>query len=58
VSAYYNENDPAAAAWLRELIKAGEIADGVVDDRGVEEVTAYDVRGFTCRPRGTPARLR
>jgi DNA (cytosine-5)-methyltransferase 1 len=47
VSAYYNENDPAAAAWLRELIKAGEIADGVVDDRGVEEVTAHDVRGFT-----------
>ena len=29
LSAYYNENDPAAAAWLRELIKAGEIADGV-----------------------------
>ena len=47
MSAYYNENDPAAAAWLRELIKAGEIADGVVDDRGVEEVTAHDVRGFT-----------
>jgi DNA (cytosine-5)-methyltransferase 1 len=46
VSAYYNENDPAAAAWLRELIKAGEIADGVVDDRGIEEVTADDVSGF------------
>ena len=47
VTAYYNENDPAAAAWLRELIMAGEIADGVVDDRGVEEVTSHDVRGFT-----------
>jgi len=47
VSAYYNENDPAAAAWPRELIKAGEIADGVVDGRGIEEVTAHDVRGFT-----------
>jgi DNA (cytosine-5)-methyltransferase 1 len=49
MTAYYNENDPAAAAWLRELIKAGEIADGVVDDRGIEEVTAHDVRGFTQR---------
>jgi DNA (cytosine-5)-methyltransferase 1 len=47
MTAYYNENDPAAAAWLRELIKAGEIADGAVDDRGIEEVTAHDVRGFT-----------
>ena len=30
--AYYNEFDPFAAAWLRELIKAGEIADGEVDE--------------------------
>lgn len=28
--AYYNENDPFAAAWLRELIKAGHIAPGEV----------------------------
>ena len=27
--AYYNENDPNAAAWLRELIKDGDIASHV-----------------------------
>lgn len=26
MTAYYNENDPFAAAWLRKLIKAGHIA--------------------------------
>ena len=25
--AYYNENDPVKAAWLRELILAGHVAD-------------------------------
>ena len=34
--AYYNENSPSAVAWLRELIKQGHIADGVVDDRSIE----------------------
>jgi DNA (cytosine-5)-methyltransferase 1 len=47
VSAYYNENDPFAAAWLRELIKAGLIADGEVDERDIRDVRAEDVRGFT-----------
>ncbi len=28
MTAYYNEFDPKAAAWLRELIKAGHIAPG------------------------------
>mgnify|MGYP000405536782 FL=1 len=27
--AYYNEIDPFAAAWLRELVAQGQIADGV-----------------------------
>ncbi len=31
MSAYYNEHDPSIAAWLRELIKAGHIADGVIN---------------------------
>ena len=47
MSAYYNENDPFAAAWLRELIKAGLIADGEIDERSIADVTADDVRGFT-----------
>lgn len=45
--AYYNEHDPFAAAWLRELIKAGLIADGDVDERSIEDVSADDVRGYT-----------
>lgn len=31
-TAFYNEIDPFAAAWLRELIKAGVIAQGIVDE--------------------------
>jgi DNA (cytosine-5)-methyltransferase 1 len=45
--AYYNEFDPFAAAWLRELIKAGHIADGEVDERSIEDVRPSDLRGFT-----------
>ena len=29
MTAYYNENDPRAAEWLRELIKARLIAPGL-----------------------------
>jgi DNA (cytosine-5)-methyltransferase 1 len=46
-AAYYNEIDPFAAAWLRELIKAGLIADGEVDERSIELVRPDDLRGFT-----------
>lgn len=47
MTAYYNENNPQAAAWLRELIKAGHIADGDVDERSITEVDAVDVAGYT-----------
>jgi len=47
MSAYYNEFDPFAAAWLRELIKAGHIAPGDVDDRSIKDVSADDLRGYT-----------
>ena len=33
MKAYYNEYDKKAAAWLRELIADGLIADGDVDER-------------------------
>lgn len=46
MTAYYNEFDPAAAAWLRELIKAGHIAPGVVDERSIEDVLPSDLQGF------------
>ena len=38
MSAYYNEIDPYAAQWLRNLISAGHIADGVVDERSSTHV--------------------
>ena len=47
MTAYYNENDPQAGAWLRELIKAGAIAPGIVDERSIEDVRPDDLREFT-----------
>jgi site-specific DNA-cytosine methylase len=47
VMAYYNENDKFAAAWLRELIKAGHIAQGEVDERSIADVRPNDLRGYT-----------
>lgn len=43
---YYNELDPFAAAWLRELIKAKQISDGIVDERSILDVTPNDLRDF------------
>lgn len=44
---YYNEWDPQAAAWLRELIENKLIPEGVVDERSITEVQAKDLKGFT-----------
>jgi DNA (cytosine-5)-methyltransferase 1 len=44
--AYYNDNDRHAAAWLRELIKAGMITDGDVDERSIAEVKGADLKGY------------
>lgn len=44
--AYYNEHDPRAAAWLRELIKAGLIALGDVDERSVEDIRPAELAGY------------
>ena len=46
MSVYYNEFDPFAAQWLRELIKDGLIADGIVDERSITEVSPEDLKGF------------
>ena len=43
--AYYNEFDPFAAAWLRELIAAGHIPAGDVDDRSIADVAPGDLAG-------------
>lgn len=47
MSAYYNENDEFAAQWLRNLISAGLIAGGDVDDRSITEVKADDIKSYT-----------
>jgi DNA (cytosine-5)-methyltransferase 1 len=43
---YYNENDPFAANWLKELIKAELIPNGEVDDRSIADVEPQDLVYF------------
>lgn len=47
MAAYYNEHDAYAAAWLRNLIAAGHIAPGDVDERDIRDVRPSDLRGYT-----------
>lgn len=44
--AYYNEIDPYLCEWLRNLITAGLIPAGDVDDRDIRSVSADDLRGY------------
>ena len=46
LTAYYNENDKGAAAWLRELIKGGHIAPGDVDERSIKDVQPDELRHY------------
>ena len=43
---YYNEFDPYAAQWLRNLIDAGHIAKGDVDTRSIKDVNASELVGY------------
>lgn len=47
MAAYYNEIDPFAAQWLRNLIDAGLIAPGDVDTRSIVDVKPDDLRSYT-----------
>jgi len=47
MTAYYNELDKYAAQWLRNLIAAGHIAPGDVDDRSISDVRPSDLVGYT-----------
>ena len=47
MTAYYNENDPACVEVLRELQRAGVIADGDIDSRSIKEVQPDDLKGYT-----------
>ena len=44
---YYNEIDLYAAQWLRNLIDAGHIAPGIVDERSITDVKPADLAGYT-----------
>ncbi len=46
MAAYYNEIEPYAAAWLRNLIRAGLIPAGDVDERDVRDVKAEELAGY------------
>lgn len=43
---YYNEINPFCAMWLRNLISAGVIPAGDVDERSIEDVRADDLAGY------------
>ncbi|MBS67274.1 MAG: DNA cytosine methyltransferase [Pseudomonas sp.] len=47
IAAYYNENDPVAAEWLRRLIARGLIAPGEVDERDIRDVAPAELLRFT-----------
>lgn len=44
---YYNEIDPFAAQWIRNLIDSELIPPGDVDTRSIKEVMPDDIQGYT-----------
>lgn len=62
MTAYYNEFDKGAAAWLRELIKAGLIAAGDVDERSIVDADLSSrverLRADVCKSRDLPPRCK
>ena len=44
---FYNEIDPYAAQWLRNLIQSGHIAPGVVDTRSIEDIEPHELDRYT-----------
>lgn len=43
---YYNDNDQFNAEWLRNLVAAGVIPPGHVDERSIEDVRPAELRGY------------
>lgn len=44
--AYYNENDPYCAQWLRNLVSDNLIAPGYVDERDIRDVRPVDLEPY------------
>jgi len=43
---YYNDFDPYCCEWLRNLIDAGELPPGDVDERSITDVQPEDLDGY------------
>jgi len=43
---FYNEHDPFAAQWIRQLMADGHIPEGVVDERSIEDIVPAELAGF------------
>jgi DNA (cytosine-5)-methyltransferase 1 len=46
MNAFYNEIDRYCCDWLQNLMDAGHITSGKIDDRPIENLTPDDVRGY------------
>ena len=46
MTAYYNEIDRYCCDWLQNLMDAGHITPGKIDDRRIENLSPDDVRGY------------
>ena len=44
--AFYNDNDPFVCAWLQNLMDAGHITPGEIDDRSIVDIDPAAVAGF------------
>lgn len=47
MSAYYNDNEPFVCAWMQNLMDAGLITQGVIDNRPIQEVRADEIKDYT-----------
>ena len=46
IRAFYNEIDPFCCAWLSNLMDAGLITPGTIDDRSILALRPEDLRGY------------
>ena len=46
MTVYYNEWEPYPAQWLRNLITAGELSEGTVDETDIRKLDAESLRGY------------
>jgi hypothetical protein len=45
-TAFYNDVDPYVAKWTRNLIEAGHLVPGVVDERSIRDLKPADVASY------------